>query len=226
MNTSIEAKLDVFSRRSIYMEKNPYITEAQRSQWSSDILFTQEERSTLRDFFSELLEQYTASYQEDMDVVNEALATGVIREDDDIRDIFFKKDGNIRKDLFEADGLNLKQFLFRPETTFSEKDENKLGEAIKKYRREKGDTGFWGDLFSSKKKLNNIFKHAVEIIWDVLNSKLDEDTDMTMFDLLIQEAVEELDYDEMMCESLYDECTSKSLKSIKSFKSFLEDMIE
>lgn len=117
--------------------------------------------------------------------------------------------------------LNLKQFLYRPETTFSSKDENKLGESLKKFRKEKGHSNFWSNLFDSKEDLNDTFKKAIEIIWDDLNSKLKEGLDITEFEYLLQEEIESIDHEEMICENMIKTTSNKTHTHVKSLKEFL-----
>lgn len=97
------------------------------------------------------------------------------KENKKIKKLFFKQDGeNINVDMLVDPVLNIKKYLFRPETTFSSEDKDKFIKSIRKYKKEHEDTKWYqrvNDFFDSDSELYDAFKEAVEIIWDELGSK-------------------------------------------------------
>lgn len=159
-----------------------------------------------------------------------------LSDDKDIKKVFFKDD-EIREDIFTDKTLGLKDFLYRPESTFSKKDEDKLGEKLKKFRKEKGDSGFWENLFTREKHMYEVFKNAIEIIWDVLNDKVrdkgvnegyyyDQDIeDLSLFEYMLREEIESIENDDIIFENFSNNCKEQKLFNIKSMKDFFRDKI-
>ena len=80
-----------------------------------------------------------------------------LKNDKEVAELIFDKDGNIDTDIITDKTLNLKQFLFRPAKTFGKEDKVKLAEGINKYLKGK----------NKKEKLEayNTAKRMIEIIW-------------------------------------------------------------
>ena len=80
-----------------------------------------------------------------------------LKNDKEVAELIFDKDGNIDTDIITDPTLNLKQFLFRPAKTFGKEDKVKLAESINKYLKGK----------NKKEKLEayNTVKRMIEIIW-------------------------------------------------------------
>ena len=106
----------------------------------------------------------------------------------------------------------LKPFLFRPEKTFAKDDEYQLTQLLKDQGVEGEHLGWFKNLFKDEEQLNDTFKDLVELIWDYLSDnrrkvfkgkdlipnhskKVEEDTEYTLFDELIEEFFND-EYDE------------------------------
>ena len=97
----------------------------------------------------------------------------------DLRKLFMVKSPNSDEyhfncEMFKDKDLDLKKYLFRPETTFSSKDKKKIIDGIKKYKKEHEDTKWYqrvSDWFDSDDAMYDAFREGIEIIWDELGSK-------------------------------------------------------
>ena len=115
-------------------------------------------------------------------------------KDKDIKKLLYKDNDNKKIQVNKEVITVLKPFLYRPEKTFAEKDEHKLAELLKKYD---ADLNWFKKLFGGR--INNVFKKAIEIIWDYLrdgNKKVNEGYE-TIFDELVEDYMgQEIDDDE------------------------------
>jgi uncharacterized protein YoxC len=115
-------------------------------------------------------------------------------KDKDIKKLLYKDNDNKKIQVNKEVITVLKPFLYRPEKTFAEKDEHKLAELLKKYD---ADLNWFKKLFGGR--INNVFKKAIEIIWDYLrdgNKKVNEGYE-TIFDGLAEDYMgQEIDDDE------------------------------
>jgi len=130
----------------------------------------------------------------------------------------------------------LKPFLFRPEKTFAKDDEYQLSQLLKDQGVEGEKLGWFKNLFKDEEQLHDTFKDLVETIWDYLSDnrrkvfkdkdlipnhgkKVEEDTEYTLFDELIEEFFND-EYDEET-EYEYDVDIISEQKDVLSFEDFL-----
>lgn len=117
-----------------------------------------------------------------------------LSEDKDIKKLLYKNDGNKKVQVNNEVIKVLRPLLYHPEKTFAEKDEHELSKLLKEYDV---DLSWIKKLFTGK-RLHDVFKKAIEMIWGYLKDgkKVNEGYE-TIFDELVEDYMgQEVDDDE------------------------------
>jgi hypothetical protein len=93
-----------------------------------------------------------------------------LKEDKDVAELLFDKDGNMNTDIITDKTLNLKEFLYRPMQTFSKEDKVQLAKNVNVYLKGK----------SKKEKMDayNTIKSMIEIIWVNMRKQIQKNRNM------------------------------------------------
>ena len=159
-----------------------------------------------------------------------------IVDNEKFKNMLYKEDEENNVKLNKEVVKVLKPFLFRPEKTFAKDDEYQLTQLLKDQGVEGEHLGWFKNLFKDEEQLNDTFKDLVELIWDYLSDnrrkvfkgkdlkpnygkKVEEDTEYTLFDELIEEFFND-EYDEET-EYEYDVKILNEQKDVLSFEDFL-----
>ena len=87
-----------------------------------------------------------------------------LQKDETIKKVLYKSDDELNEKTIKV----IKEFLYRPEKTFSRDDEHDLKKKLEDEGVEGQKLGFWKKLVKDEEQLNDTIKRIIEIIWDYI----------------------------------------------------------
>jgi hypothetical protein len=87
-----------------------------------------------------------------------------LQKDETIKKVLYKSDNELNEKTIKV----IKEFLYRPEKTFSRDDEHDLKKKLEDEGVEGQKLGFWKKLVKDEEQLNDTIKRIIEIIWDYI----------------------------------------------------------
>ena len=87
-----------------------------------------------------------------------------LQKDDIIKKVLYKSDDELNEKTIKV----IKEFLYRPEKSFSRDDEHDLKKKLEAEGVEGHKLSFWKNLIKDEEQLHDTIKRIVEIIWDYI----------------------------------------------------------